>query len=65
MLVTKLDEKNMIQHEINNEPNPYKLLMDVIKQSNWPLDMVTFYRWSFGVGARLDSTDKKEIVIQY
>jgi hypothetical protein len=48
-----------------NEPNPYRLIMDLVKQANWPLDMVSFTRFKNGLSAVLDATDKKEIVVQY
>jgi hypothetical protein len=65
MYITKINGDKMSQYNIFNEDNPYKLLMDVVKQSNWPIDMVTFKRWSSGLSASLDSTEKKEIIIQY
>ena len=65
MTITKIKGDKMTQYNIYNESNPYKLLMDVIKQLNWRLDMVEFARWSTGLSATLDSTEKNKIYIQY
>lgn len=48
-----------------NEPNPYRLLLDLVKQAQWPLDMVEFSQFPTGVVARLDGSEKREIVVQH
>ena len=63
--ITIINGDNIKNQNCFNEPNPYRLLMDAVKQQNWPLDMVTFTRFKNGICAVLDSTNKQEIVVQY
>ena len=65
LIITKIKGGKIESYNNFSEPNPYRLLMDVVKQSNWRLDMVRFTRFNSGVSARLDTTDKNEIVVQY
>jgi hypothetical protein len=63
--ITIINGNKITQQNNLNEPNPYRLLLDLVKQYNWPLDMVSFTRFKNGVSAVLDSTNKQEIVVQY
>ena len=63
--ITTIKGDKITQRNIFNEPNPYRLIMDLVKQANCPLDMVSFTRFKNGLSAVLDATDKKEIVVQY
>ena len=66
MLVITTIKGNKISSCNNfNEPNPYKLLMDVVSQSGWRLDMVRWTRFRSGLTARLDTTENNEIIVQY
>jgi hypothetical protein len=66
MLQIIIIKGNDIKYQNNfNEPNPYRLIMDIIRQQGWPLEMVKFTRFKNGLSAVLDSVDKKEIVVQY
>lgn len=63
--ITVINGNNIENQNCFNESNPYRLMMDIVKQKNWPLDMVSFTRFKNGLSAVLDSTNKQEIVVQY
>lgn len=63
--ITVINGNNIENQNCFNESNPYRLMMDIVKQKNWPLDMVTFTRFRSGLTARLDCNEVNEIVVQY
>jgi hypothetical protein len=65
MQITTIKGNTIANRNIFSESNPYRLIMDLVKQANWPLDMVIFTRFRSGLTARLDCNEVNEIVVQY
>ena len=63
--ITIIKGDKITQRNNFNEPNPYRLIMDLIAQANWKLNMVTFARFRSGLSAKLDANEKNEIVVEY